>query len=115
MADIEQSQTPQPTQIASLALALAEVETHIRHRLSAPLATDESNLDVPLALLQRIASACKHSAIDDESLTELKTLLSSTDWSQLEDTLDQFDFDAATTLLEKWMNTANWVLREPAK
>lgn len=115
LADIEQSPRPQPTQIASLALALSEVETHIRHRLSAPPAADESNSDVPLALLQRIASACKHSAIDDESLTELKTLLSATDWSQLEDTLDQFDFDAATALLEKWMNTANWVLREPAK
>ncbi len=115
LADIEQSQTPQPTQLASLALALTEVETHIRNRLSAPSQADESNHEVPLALLQRIAAACKHSAIDDESLAELKTLLSATDWSQLEDTLDQFDFDAATALLEKWMNTANWVLREPAK
>lgn len=115
LADIEQSHAPQPTQIASLALALAEVETHIRHRLSTPLATDENNRDVPLALLQRIANACKHSAIDDESLTELKTLLSANDWSQLEDTFDQFDFDAAATLLEKWMNTATWVLREPEK
>lgn len=112
LAEIEQNPKPQPTQFASLALALSEVETQIRNRLSAPSQTHQGNHAVPLALLQRIANACKHSAIDDESLSELKTLLLAADWSQLEDTLDQFDFDAATALLEQWINTASWVTRE---
>ncbi|RYY04765.1 MAG: PAS domain S-box protein [Gammaproteobacteria bacterium] len=112
LADIEQSQTPQPTQLASLALAISEVETHIRARLSIQPQTNMGNRDVPLALLERIAIACKHSTIDDDAMAQLKTLLSIADWSKLEDILDQFDFDAATTLVEQWMNTATWVTRE---
>ena len=115
LAEIEKTQTPQPIQFASLALALSEVEAHIRNRLSAPQQIDDSNHDVPIALLECIAIACKHSTIDDEAMAQLKNLLSATDWSKLEDTLDQFDFDAATALLKEWMDNANWVNREPAK
>ncbi len=109
LSDIERSQSPHASQLAELAVALSEVEVQLRAHLPALSPADESTREVPLALLQRIAEACKHSAIDDESLGELKALLSTTDWSQLEDTLDQFDFDAATALLEQWMNTARWV------
>ncbi|GGY78194.1 hypothetical protein GCM10011613_23490 [Cellvibrio zantedeschiae] len=111
LAEIEQNPKPEPTQLASLALALSEVETHVRNRTPVPSQTQKANSEVPLALLQRIADTCKHSAIDDESLGELKKLLSEADWSQLENALDQFDFDAATALLEEWMSSANWVKR----
>jgi two-component system sensor histidine kinase/response regulator len=115
LAGIEQSQTPQLPQLAALALALSEVEVQLRTRLAAQPVdkahANESRCEVPLALLQRIATACQHSTMDDESLDQLKTLLPSAYWSQLEDTLDQFDFDAATTLLEQWMSTATWIER----
>lgn len=117
LADIEQSQTPQVPQLAALALAMNDVDAQIRNRLSilsqtsALSQTDESQREVPVALLQRITAASQHSTIDDEAMTQLKTLMHSTHWSQLEDTLDQFDFDAATVLLEQWMNTATWVIQ----
>lgn len=110
-SDIEQSQAPQLTQLAALALALAEVEAQIGTRLSASPQVDEDNREVPLALLKRIATACKHSTMDDEGMAQLKALLSAAHWSQLEEALDQFDFDAATALLEQWANNATWVIR----
>jgi len=115
LADIEQSPASQTSQLARLTLALAEVEVaieaRIRNRSFTQAQANNSNYEVPLALLQRIATACQHSAIDDEALGQLKTLLCTTHWSQLEDTLDQFDFDAATALLEDWMNSAPWVIQ----
>jgi len=109
LSNIERSQSPQASQLAELTAALSEVEAQVRAHLPASSPADESTREVPLALLQRIAEACKHSALDDESLGELKALLSTTDWSQLEETLDQFDFDAAILLLEHWMNSASWL------
>jgi CheY-like chemotaxis protein/anti-sigma regulatory factor (Ser/Thr protein kinase) len=111
LADIEQSKAPQPAQLATLALALNEVETHIRARLSTQPQANTDNREVPIALLERITVACKHSTIDDDAMAELKTLTSTAHWLQLEDTLDQFDFDAATALLEQWMDNAAWVTR----
>ncbi|MEN0036522.1 MAG: MHYT domain-containing protein [Cellvibrio sp.] len=115
LADIEQSAEVQTPQLAALALALAEVEAQLRTHLlpsSTTIAEQTETTPVPIALLQRIATACKHSTLDDESLGQLKDLLPAGHWSTLEDTLDQFDFDAATALLEQWMNNANWVLRD---
>jgi HPt (histidine-containing phosphotransfer) domain-containing protein len=121
LANIEKSPRPKLPQLAALALAITEVEEQIRHRLSGQAfiqngsdAKDSATPahQVPLALLQRIATASKHSTIDDEGLAQLQQLLPATLWSELENTLDQFDFDAATELLEQWMNSATWVLKE---
>jgi CheY-like chemotaxis protein len=121
LADIEKSPHPQLPQLAALALAITEVEEQIRHRLSGQTFAQNGRdtIDsatpanqVPLALLQRIAIASKHSTIDDEGLAQLQQLLPATLWSELENTLDQFDFDAATELLEQWINSATWVLKE---
>lgn len=111
LAEIEQGGTPQPPQLTILAQAIAVVDELLSVRTSAAPQDAPNNAQVPLELLTRIANACQHSAIDDENLGQLKALLSTADWSQLEDTLDQFDFDAATALLETWINTANWVTR----
>ncbi|HOY22904.1 MAG TPA: MHYT domain-containing protein, partial [Cellvibrio sp.] len=115
LASIEQSQTPQLPELAALALAMADVEleAQIRTRLTATPHASEGSRQVPITLLQRIATTCQHSAIDDESLGQLKTLISTAHWSQLENILDQFDFDAASALLEQWINTADWVSRAP--
>lgn len=128
LADIEQQQTPPAPLFAALALALSGVDALLNQRereissttagsgegaapnVDAPK-VEARRIDVPLALLERVADASKHSTIDDESLSQLKSLLSSTHWSQLEDALDQFDFDTATELLEQWMNSADWVKR----
>lgn len=109
LSDIERYPAPQASQLAALALVLTEVEAQLPKHESTSESINESARDVPLALLQRIVEACKHSAMDDDSLAELKTLLPATHWSQLEATFDQFDFDAATGLLEGWINTANWI------
>ncbi|HSC68699.1 MAG TPA: PAS domain-containing protein, partial [Cellvibrio sp.] len=112
LANIEQSAVPQLAQLAALALAMSEVEAQIRTHLATPAQgtqTDEIT-QVPLALLQRITTACQHSTLDDTGLEQLKALAPGACWMQLEDALDQFDFDAATGLLQQWMATATWVI-----
>ena len=117
LADLEQSESPQPTQLESLATAITEVEAQLRVLLRAHpqeihfqhREQENKTQEVPLALLKRIATACMHSTLDDEALEELKKLLSADNWKQLETILDQFDFDAATALLKNWINTATWV------
>jgi len=109
LADIEQSKTLESSQLAALALALAEVKTELAKHVKPEPQTNTADGEVPLDLLKRVATACQHSTIDDEGLEQLKALLSNLHSSQLEDTLDQFDFEAATALLQQWMNTATWV------
>jgi CheY-like chemotaxis protein len=123
LAAIEQQQTPQPSLLQELAVALSAVDALLNQSGRETSSTNSGNSagdasgngtpkgDVPLALLERVADASKHSTIDDESLGQLKSLLSATHWSQLEDALDQFDFDTATDLLEQWMLSADWVKR----
>jgi CheY-like chemotaxis protein len=114
LAEIEQGATPQLPQLTVLAQAIAAVDGLLSAKTTAAPQDTPNNTThapVPVELLTRIASACQHSAIDDEGLGQLKALLPTADWSQLEDTLDQFDFDAATALLEQWINTAHWVIR----
>jgi two-component system sensor histidine kinase/response regulator len=111
LADIEQSNTLEPSQLATLAAALAEVKTELANHMAPAAKANIAEGKVPIALLERIATACQHSTIDDDGLEQLKTLLSSMHWSQLEDAFDQFDFEAATALLQQWMATATWVTR----
>lgn len=125
LTDIELSQNAQPEKLTELSLAVNNVQQHIRELLSVADESHNANQSetlhqteistqsqVPLELLQRIAKGFRHSSIDDDALRQLKPLLSKTYWQQLDDKLDQFDFDAATTLLEEWMNTATWVKGE---
>lgn len=121
-ADIEKSHAPQQSQINQLNSALREVDAHLNAQLTEKIRPEESQAkslshensrEVPLSLLKRIATACEHSTMDDEGLKQLHLLLSAEYWSQLENILDQFDFDAAADLLEHWMNNATWVIRPP--
>ncbi len=111
LADIEQYTAPLPTQLTALASALMDVEKYIHSRLLVPIDINESHRDVPCALLERIIDSCKHASIDDEGVTQLKNLLPTAEWTQLENTLDQFDFDAAISLMKQWMESAAWVNR----
>ena len=120
LADVEQIESPQPSQLAALSRAITDVEAQIRVQFSTHSydqnigmreQENSKQFDVPFELLKRVVIACEHSTIDDASLEELKTLMPANDWTQLENTLDQFDFDAATALLENWINNAAWVKR----
>lgn len=111
LARIEQGDSPLLPELDALTLAQAEVEAQIHTHIPTGTPADEGNQAVPLALLLSVTKACQHSTIDDENLNQLKMLLSSSHWLQLENALDQFDFDTATALLEQWMNNAPWVTR----
>ncbi len=95
--------------IAAINRAMAEAEIWVKKQLPTPETGATATHAVPAELLHRLAQACKHSSIEEESLAQLQQLMPATELAKLNSALDMFDFDAAALLLQEWISSAPWV------
>lgn len=111
-AEIEKNPSALTNKLTEINSAISDAQLLVRAELKDTNTEHNVSNLVPIHLLERLVAASRRAQIDEGAIAEIKPLINSELWAQLEYTFDQFDFDAAIVLLEEWMNSATWIKRE---
>ncbi len=91
--------------------AFAQIDTEINTlAINTQHSATQSVGNVDVALLEKLAQAYQHGTFDDDSYHELAKIIPRAMLAQLDEALEQFDFDAAAAVIRKWIETADWVM-----